>query len=228
MWLESLQDKVHVQVPRKVQVPHKVHCLLDLIPSSVCKPSEEETIGSLVSDWNHALEETTSKVKAWNAELMSWFEQGQMSAEAVLAGFEPVPKLLQKPTSQWCRMWKRKWGWSTLTRSHEDGQSLGFDHPDMACSRVAFHSLFSDHQVDPRLVLNYDQLWRNAWSTSKFKVSYKHRLFAGATGEREAVEPRVSKKINQPKGARRSITVAGHKKVKHRTHQKEFVCSCCR
>ncbi|CAK9082770.1 unnamed protein product [Durusdinium trenchii] len=177
--------------------------------------SLEETIGSLVSDWNHALEETTSKVKAWNAELMSWFEQGQMSAEAVLAGFEPVPKLLQKPTSQWCRMWKRKWGWSTLTRSHEDGQSLGFDHPDMACSRVAFHSLFSDHQVDPRLVLNYDQLWRNAWSTSKFKVSYKHRLFAGATGEREAVEPRVSKKINQPKGARRSITVAGHKKSRY-------------
>lgn len=136
---------------------------------------------------------------------MEEFNSERMSAEAALAALEPTPQPIPKPNEQWCRDFRTRWGWSMLTRSAEDSSHLPYDHCDMESSREAFRRMVSSG-VDQRLILNFDQLWRNCWSTSHFRMSFKHRSQIGKRCHRSKVGARESKKITQVKGARRAMT----------------------
>ena len=168
--------------------------------------AQAETLKDLIKDWNGGIETCAEKVKQWNAELKAMHDDGKVSAETVMAMLEPLPKPIPEPTLQWCRDWKLRWGWAMLTRSADEGQFLPFDHPDMACARACFHRMFTTENVHETLVLNYDQVWRNCWATSRFRVCYKDRSRLGKRGCPHGPGPREDKKISQPKGARRAVT----------------------
>ena len=107
----------------------------------------------------------------------------------------------------WIRWWRQAFGWSLLTRGGDDQQWLPWDSPDMVRSRQETLELIQEKGVHPYLVLNYDQLWRQSWSTSKFKLHYKHRSGAGKRVAKRKAGAREDKKIHAVRGSRRSITV---------------------
>ena len=80
----------------------------------------------------------------------------------------------------------------------------------MQRSRQETMELIAKAGVHRYLLLNYDQLWRAAWtpSGSKFKLHYKHRSGAGKRVPKRRAGAREDKKIHSVRGSRRSITVA--------------------
>lgn len=160
-----------------------------------------------MADWNENLSSQQEMIDAWNNDTMKQFERGEITAEAALCALHPAAKPLPRPSAQWCRDFKQRWGWSLLTRTNEDTVHLPYDHPDMSASRLSFSKLFTEDGVDHRLVLNYDQLWRNSWSCSKFKMRWKKRSHLGQRTRLQKVGPKESKKISEVKGARKSMTV---------------------
>ncbi len=160
-----------------------------------------------MDDWNANLSSQQERIDSWNNGVMKQFEEGVITAEAAVSALHPAAKPLPRPSSQWSRDFKQRWGWSLLTRTNEDTLHLPYHHPDMSSSRDSFSRLFTEEAVDHRLVLNYDQLWRNSWSCSKFKMCWKKRSQIGSRNPRQQVGPKESKKISEVKGARKSMTV---------------------
>eukprot|EP00438_Fugacium_kawagutii_P011439 Skav221333 [mRNA] locus=scaffold1234:42453:42959:+ [translate_table: standard] len=166
-----------------------------------------QTIGKLVDEWNESIQENIMKVNQWNDSLIARYNNQEITAEAVLAGWEVKPAVLSRPSISWCRHWKQRFGWTMITRGQDDSQWLAWDHPDMIASRASFQKLLADEQINTGLVLNYDQMWRTCWQTTRYKLAYKSRRYAGQMGGKQRMGPRDDKKITSVKGARRSLTV---------------------
>lgn len=163
-----------------------------------------ETATSLVNDWNAALEEMTEETKAHNAKLEQDYKEEKILAETLIEGIQPLPVLLKHPTEQWARWWKASWGWSVLSRSGDEQAGwLEFSHPDMVQARDEFGKLLTEHGV----CLNYDQVWRNAFSIGRVPLMYKPREYAGERRHKSKLDSRLDKKLHSIRGARRSITV---------------------
>ena len=171
--------------------------------------TKAETIRSLVDDWNSCLAFLVQKAEEWNKGLVESYERGEISPETLMASLEPEPKQVMHPTEAWCREFKLNFGWSMVTRGSDDAQWLGYCHPDMASARQAFQEMLQDPvaPVHPALVLNFDQLWRNSYNATKFKMFYKPRAFIGQRGRKKTPGRREDKKAHHVRGARRSMTV---------------------
>lgn len=141
---------------------------------------------------------------------MSWSRQpqaGDISEEAVLASYMPIPTLVSPPGKAWAVWWKEAFGWSLLTRRGDDQQWLPYEHPDMSQSRAATQALIDEQGVHRFLILNFDQIWRSSWSMEHHKLHYKDRRAAGARGKKRKIQHREAKKVHAVKGSRRSMTV---------------------
>ena len=110
------------------------------------------------------MDASVALVTEHNAKLQSDFEQGLLSAEAVLTAVQPVPVRIRYPTPSWIRWWKSSWGWTLLSRGGDEQGWLPYSHPDMAAARLDTKRLFSEDGCHKRLCLNYDQIWRNAFT----------------------------------------------------------------
>ena len=169
-----------------------------------------KTIGEMVAEWNENLPSHVARVESWNAELIQQFRDGQLSADAVIEGLEEPPEPLKPPSLMWCHHWRERYGWSMVTRGQDDAAWLSFDHPDMQASRDAVQHLIQHEKVNENLILNYDQLWRTCWATSRYKLAFKDRRLIGkqSKNRKARVGPREDKKLTSVKGARRSLTVS--------------------
>jgi hypothetical protein len=147
-------------------------------------------------------------VRDFNKDMVDSYEQGLLSPEALMESLEPLPQIVPRPSKTWCSEFRLNWGWSMLTRGSSDAQWLGFPHPDMQSSREQFAKMLDS--VNPLLILNFDQVWRNSWSTSAFKMFYKPQENMGKRGRRRAPGPREDKKVHHVKGSRRPMTVSWH------------------
>lgn len=165
------------------------------------------TIGKLVEEWNASIQDNIARVDEWNESLVTKYKAEEITADAVLAGWDVKPTLLNPPSMSWCRHWKQRFGWTMITRGQDDTQWLAWDHPDMVASRASFQKLLVDEKINTGLVLNYDQMWRTCWQTTRYKLAYKSRKYAGEMGRKQIMGPRDDKKITSVKGARRSVTV---------------------
>ena len=116
--------------------------------------------------------------------------QGELHAAAVQGAFQPLPRKLKVPSQSWARFWRSKWGWSMLTRGSNEQEWLGYNHPDMKLSREAFQEMIGSG-VHPGLILNFDQLWRACWATSKYKLAYKARSNAGVRTSKKKTRSKV-------------------------------------
>lgn len=169
--------------------------------------TKSTTINSLIDDWNSTYDDKLKMVQEHNASIEQDFNAGKLSAAEVCEMFEQPPKRLTYPSSSWCRWWRSRWGWALLSRSSDDQLWLPYSHCDMEMARSKIQGLITTHQVHPCLVLNYDQLWRNAFSLGNTPLCYKGRAGAGQRVPKTSGGARMDKKIHSVKGARRSITV---------------------
>ena len=141
-----------------------------------------------------------------NRDVENRYRAKEISAEQVLSSLEPEPKRINYPSDSWVRMWKSCWGWSMLTRSSDDSSWLPYTHSDMQTARDEVNKLVSEHGCHRYLLLNYDQVWRNAWSLTKTPLCYKQRSGAGKRIKKARVGTRIDKKIHAIRGSRRSLT----------------------
>ena len=171
------------------------------------QPFQEETFATLIADWNDSIEDTIAAVKLFNEDIIKKFKAKEISGEALLAAIEPEPKKVALPSKTWIYWWRMTWGWGLLTKSPEDQAFLEYQHPDMDTARAAISGLMTSDKCHPAMLLNYDQIWRNSYQVSKFKMLFKQKEVIGARSKRTKASGRESKKCHAVKGARRSMTV---------------------
>eukprot|EP00435_Cladocopium_sp_Y103_P033811 s1426_g8.t1 len=153
--------------------------------------NKEKTIMSLIDDWNRSLEMRAAQVKEYNAKILESYEQGGIHPRALQSALVPTPTKIAPPDSNWCQWWRRAWGWSMLTRSNDAQAWLSYDSADMRAAREAVADLTEKMGVHKGLVLNFDQLWRNSYSTSRFKVAFKARKNVGTRSKKTRPDPRL-------------------------------------
>ena len=102
---------------------------------------------------------------------------------------------------------RSSWGWTLLSRSGDDSGWLPFSHSDMEAARQATKRLVTHEGIHPFLILNYDQLWRNAFTLRKTPLIFKDRSGTGRRVKKSRMNPRGDKTIHAIRGARRPITV---------------------
>ena len=168
-------------------------------------PCQAKTIQSLVEDWNSNLEKRKEVAFEHNADLVKQVEAGELTATAAVKGLMEVPEFLPPPPESWCKWFRKKSGWSLLSRSMENAQWLPCDHPDMVASRQFVQDMLADGEVHPALILNVDQVWRRAHD-NRFRFMYKEREKIGLYRKRVKVKRTVDKKAHFIGGSRRSVT----------------------
>ena len=141
----------------------------------------------------------TEEIKNQNEQMLS------KSHEAAMAGLTALPKPLKVPSASWCRMFQKNWGWSLLSAGSEAQAYLPYDHVDMVMSRNHVKDLFTTQGVHPGLLLNFDQVWRQAFSHNA-KLRFKPRHLAGVKASKTRPNKHSDKKIHHIRGSRRSIT----------------------
>lgn len=169
-------------------------------------PIEATTLNSLIDDWNTALEHTTAVITQHNEEVERKYKSGELLPESFLNAYLPVPKKVDYPSLSWVRWWKASWGWTLLARTDNGGGWLPFNSSDMQQAREEVRALITRDSVNKHLILNYDQVWRCAFSLTKCPLMYKHRSGAGQRAAKRRMGPQHDKKIHTIRGSRKSIT----------------------
>lgn len=145
-----------------------------------------------------------SEVKKHNDHYQALYDKGELSADGLRQALAPMPEKLKPPSNQWCRAFSERFGWSLLSSSSEQA-SLPFDSPDMELSRKQFSDMIKGG-VHPALVLNFDQVWRCAYSCSA-KMFWKAKQNVGRREAKKAPPKSLDKKHHAVRGARKSLTV---------------------
>ena len=162
---------------------------------------------SLIDDWNESLESRIQLVEDHNRKVEEEFKSGNLLPEAAIAAALKKPSRVTYPTESWLRWWKSAWGWTLLSRSGDEAAWLPYDDVDMAQAREEVQKLISQHGCHPYLILNFDQLWRNAFALQKVPLMYKDRAGTGHRSGKSKTSSKTDKKIHHIRGSRRSLTV---------------------
>ena len=141
-----------------------------------------------------------------NKKILEKVDSKELAPFAALRGLLPVPKRVPNPSLSWCRRFLSNYGYSLLTSGSSAQAWLPYHHPDMLASREHLKQMLAE-SVHPALVINYDQVWRTAF-TFGGKLVWKPREEAGKRSKRKKLSQRDDKKHHYIKGSRRSITVA--------------------
>ena len=107
------------------------------------------------------------------------WKDGEITRDAFLENFKLLRRTLNtNVTRTWVNRYKAAWGWSSRKYSAPPGY-LPYDHPHMKAWRIRYHGQLERHNVDIRLLLNYDQIWRMVYRGPKTQV-FKQRGHAGS------------------------------------------------
>ena len=158
-----------------------------------------------MNDWNAGLEGRIAAVEQYNKEILEKYKAGEVHPWALEASLEKKPEKVKLPCRTWFQWWRKEWGWSMLVRSSDQQAWLDYSSADMIAARDAVNKL-PEEGVHPGLILNFDQLWRNSYSTTRFKMAFKERKHVGKRAQRTKPNPKFSKKCHAVKGSRKSLT----------------------
>lgn len=146
----------------------------------------------------------TAQVEEHNAKILKSKEEGKLTVKGFEQSLLPVPAQVINVGEKWCRDYIDRFGWSLLSVSSQQA-CLPYNHAEMKMFRDHFRDMV-DSGVERYLILNFDQVWRCAFSWSG-KLQYKPRELVGKRGSKRQVDKRVDKKRHAVRGARRSLTV---------------------
>ena len=168
--------------------------------------AQEATVISLIDDWNEGVKITKKQVDDHNKQILEDAAAGTISAEAALKGLLGPPERLVHPTTSWCRHFLKNYGYSLLSKGCDSQAWLPYSHPSMKAARDYVRDLLQ-HHVHGGLMLNYDQVWRVAFTWGG-KLLWKERDQVGQRAKKRRIDPKEDKKLHHIKGSRRSITVS--------------------
>ena len=137
-------------------------------------------------------------------------EEGKLSVKDLANSLLPTPAKVEMVGEKWCRYFIERFGWSLLSVSSQQA-CLPYNHADMKMYRDHFRDMI-DSGVHKYLVLNFDQVWRCAFSWCG-KLQYKPRELVGKIGRKRPVHKTIDKKRHAVRGARRSLTVTGWRQI---------------
>lgn len=168
---------------------------------------QAQTMNSLIDDWNQALDSTVALVDEHNKNIAEAYRNDKLLPEAMLDAIVDKPQKISYPGHSWLRWWKSQWGWTLLSRAADSQSWLPYHHNDMQQARDTVADLMQSKGVHPNLILNYDQIWRNAFTADKAPLMHKERSGMGRKTAKKKIPAHGDKKIHSIRGARRSITV---------------------
>lgn len=133
-------------------------------------------------------------------------ESGELTAKAAVSGVMSMPEMVVRPDTRWAAWFRRKYGWSLLSRGMENAAWLPYNHPDMENTRQKISALITEKKVHPGMMLNVDQVWRRAYD-NKARFMYKDRSKFGKRAKRCRPARTIDKKAHYIGNSRRSLTV---------------------
>lgn len=153
------------------------------------------------------MDENSKIIEEANEALEAAYGRGEISAQGLMEGWQPIPKKVTPPRSSWGHEFLKRYGWSLLSRAPDSQTWLPYDCSEMIQARESVKQLTTSANVHPAMILNYDQLWRNSWAFSG-KLLMKDRAKKGVPGTRSKADKHANKKLHTIKGNRRSVTVS--------------------
>ena len=150
----------------------------------------------VVKAYNNKVRESNEAGQKRNKQLLVLLEEGVIDpVSAMTMARKMVPPAQQRTTRTWTTRFRDRYDWSKNTTGMT-GIFLPYNHPEMERVRQKVTTLRTVSGVHPRLILNYDQLWKLAHRGRKRKF-YKEFYLAGQAKPR----PRG-------KGSRRTKSIA--------------------
>ena len=165
---------------------------------------QETTANVMIRKWNEGLQEARDAVEKYNNELIQMHKEKKITARDVAKRRLKYPTKVDEVSERWGRTFMKRFGWSLLSSSQEQA-SLPYDHADMEMYRQHYKHMLSQG-VHKHLVLNFDQVWRCAFSWNG-KMHWKPRTKVGKTGKKTKTPKQLDKKRHAVRGARKSLTV---------------------
>ena len=123
---------------------------------------------------------------------------------------KPLPKAKGIPTLTWAKRFKERFKWSDRAISAPTG-FLAFHCKKMKAFRQNYLKQLDAQGINPRLVLNYDQVWRLRWRGPK-KILHKAQKDAGqsrATAAHRSKRKQVQSAVKQ----HREISIWGNQQA---------------
>ena len=115
--------------------------------------SEDQTVSSLITDWNASLEQNKIIIEEANQQLKAKLDAKEIDPKQFLIGWQPVPQFLRSPGLQWSKWFLRSWGWSLLSRQSDAQASLPYDHYDMVQARAKVAKMTAEDNIHPGLII---------------------------------------------------------------------------
>ena len=139
-----------------------------------------------------------------NATILKQKEDGKITVKDLTQSMLPVPVRVSNIGEKWRRDFIDRFGWSLLSVSSQQA-CLPYNHAEMKMFRDHFRDMVNSG-VEKHLILNFDQVWRCAFSWNG-KLQFKPRELVGKRGSKRQLDKRIDKKRHAVRGARRSLTV---------------------
>jgi hypothetical protein len=157
----------------------------------------------VIKSYNARLKKRNAAAVKKNAALLTKLRAGQISpADALRMRENLVPYTDARATRNWASRFRVEYNWG----SHQVGMTgnfLPYDHPEMAHVRDKVALAVKQGQIHPRLLINYDQLWKLAFRGRKRKF---YKTFEGAGQKMRRSNARL-KKIGRPgRGSKQGST----------------------
>lgn len=158
----------------------------------------------MIGKWNEGLQEAKNAVDKNNNDLIQMHKEKKITAADVAKRRLNHPTKVEEVNELWARNFMKRFGWSLLSSSSEQA-SLPYNHVDMEMYRQHYKHMLSQG-VHNHLVLNFDQVWRCAFSWTG-KMHWKPRSKVGKMGKKTKIPKQLDKKRHAVRGARKSLTV---------------------
>jgi len=125
------------------------------------------TTKNIVSGMSDIIDKFNKRVDLRNAStheenLHTWQSllTGELTATEARDRYQqPMRRSCGRPSRMWARRWKMRMGWRER-RLTAPGHFLPFEHHRMQAFREKVRQRLATENIDPRLLLNYDQIWR--------------------------------------------------------------------
>jgi len=133
---------------------------------------EAHTANKLINGYNNGLEDAIAKVERHNAKVSSDMVSVGASASAIRRCFLPVPTKVPSISRKALRRFLALFCWERRSLNTA-GQYLEYTDPRLRASRLKLHKQISEG-VHKFLILNVDQVWRQAMRFGKSVYMKKH------------------------------------------------------
>ncbi len=131
----------------------------------------------VVGEYNTEVQKANRTAQFKNKRLARQLRRGEITASEAAACMVPLKRHANKVTKMVAHRFGKRYGWGKR-KCGMPGNFLDYNNPKMQAVRDAVHNRVANSHVHPRLVLNFDQVWRLKYRPAR-KVLFKPSANAG-------------------------------------------------